>query len=810
MPTQAPAIPELLSPAGSADALRAAVCEGADAVYLGYQRFGARADAPNFDDESLARAVQYAHLHRVRVHVTLNTLLKPDELPQMYEALRAVALCKADAIIVQDLAVARLARECFPSLTLHASTQMALHTPSAVAFARRHGFRRVVLARECTLDDVRAVCATRMETEVFVHGALCAGVSGQCLMSSMAGGRSGNRGRCAQPCRQEVCFQGDTAAYLSLRDLCLRDRLPELAAAGVASLKIEGRLKRPEYVAVVTRAYRNALDALRRGDFAPAEADERKALMQIFQRGGFTQGHAFGAEDAALACPGRVNHGGVPLGAVRAVRGALAEVLLTETLRNDDSVQLRGDTDVELRYAGPERLPGETALLRLREPEAVRPGDAAFKLADAQQLAEAARLHEPCIPATLRAELFAGRPARLTLSDGETSVTVTGETAQAPRTRACTEAEARKQLQKLGDTPFSLQSLDVALDEMFLPVSALNALRRDGADRLAQARADAFYGKPIPPETRPFSEADADCANADWPSSVLADETRTIPTESAQTFVLLASSPDAAVGPALLAAGATAFAYAPDDFRPEALAPALDRLPPGSWLQLPAYMPQADLDALLPLLRARPALGGVILGSVGQLGVRFPTRVALGSGVPVCSPLAYRELSAESFAFFTLWPEWSADELLPMQRLSAPRLLCVYGRETLMLLHHCPARTKLGLTRGHADCRLCDRGAPGALRGCELADRRGYRFPLARTRLRDGCVVNVLGALPVDLSACENKRLALGAGMWLRFTTENAAEQERVTRRFAALRRGETPSAPEGSTTKGLFLRGAQ
>ena len=800
---------ELLAPAGNLESLRAAIAAGADAVYLGASAFSARAQV-GFDAATLKEAIDFAHFYGRRVYVAVNTLIKQREWPQLTELLEQLSQLKPDAVLVQDLGVLSQIKESCPSLQVHASTQMAIHNATGARFLLDAGISRVVAARECSLDVIRSMAETGMEIEVFVHGALCVSVSGQCLLSSQIGGRSGNRGRCAQPCRQEVCFQGDTAAYLSLRDLCLRDRLPELAAAGVASLKIEGRLKRPEYVAVVTRAYRNALDALRRGDFAPAEADERKALMQIFQRGGFTQGHAFGAEDAALACPERVNHGGVPLGDVRAVRGALAEVLLTETLRNDDSVQLRGDTDVELRYAGPERLPGETALLRLREPEAVRPGDAAFKLADAQQLAEAARLHEPRIPATLRAELFAGRPARLTLSDGETSVTVTGEAAQAPRTRACTEAEARKQLQKLGDTPFSLQSLDVALDEMFLPVSALNALRRDGADRLAQARADAFYGKPIPPEIWPFSEADADCANANRPSSVLADEIRTIPTESAQTFAMLASSPDAGAGPALLAAGATAFAYAPDDFRPEALEPALDRLPPGSWLQLPAYMPQADLDALLPLLRARPALGGVILGSVGQLGQRFPTQVALGSGVPVCSPLAYRELSAESFAFFTLWPEWSADELLPMQRLSAPRLLCVYGRETLMLLHHCPARTKLGLTRGHADCHLCDRGAPGALRGCELTDRRGYRFPLARTRLRDGCVVNVLGALPVDLSACENKRLALGAGMWLRFTTENAAEQERVTRRFAALQRGETPSASEGPTTKGLFLRGAQ
>ncbi len=790
-------IPELLSPAGSAEALRAAVCEGANAVYLGYQRFGARAEAVNFDDEALERAVAYTHLHHVRVHVTVNTLLKPAEVEQVYEALRVIALCKTDAIIVQDLAVARLARECFPTLTLHASTQMALHTPDGADFARRHGFSRVVLARECDLATVRAVAATGMETEVFVHGALCSGVSGQCLMSSMAGGRSGNRGRCAQPCRQSVTLQGETAAFLSMRDLCLRDRLPELASAGVASLKIEGRLKRPEYVAVVTRAYRKALDALASGSFEPAAEAERNELLQIFQRGGFTQGHLFGAEDAALVCPERINHGGVALGAVRAVRGPLAEVALTADLHNDDSVQIRGRSDVELRYAGPDRPSGETALLRLREPGIVRAGDAAYKLADALQLADAARLTEPPIPVRMRAELLVGQPALLTATDGETRITVSGEVAQAPRTRACTEDELRRQLSKLGDTPFALQSLDVNADDVFLPVSALNALRRDALAALSEARADAFFGKPVPIETRP--------------APLIEMDTRTISSDLPETFGLLATSPDAALAADLLAAGATAFAFAPEDMRADALAPLLDQLPDGCWLQLPAFLPQADLDALLPLLEARKAsLAGVILGSVGQLGTRFPIPAALGAGVPVCNPTALRELQTESFVFWTLWPEWSADELLPLRDVSKPKLICAYGRETLMLLCHCPARVRLGLRSGHADCRLCDDGAPGALRGCELTDRRGYRFPLTRTRTSRGCVVNVLGALPLDLSAYKGKLDALNAGLCLRFTVESAEEQLAVTRRFAALRAGENPPPSDAPTTKGLFLRGAQ
>ena len=266
---------ELLAPAGDEAALRAAVCAGADAVYLGFARFGARASAANFDAEALEKAVAYAHLYRVRVYVTVNTLVKQAELADVYETLNTVARCKADAVIVQDAGVMRLAREAFPGLALHASTQMGIHTVAGARFLQEHGVARAVLARECTLPVAAAIGRTGVQTEVFVHGALCASVSGQCLLSSMAGGRSGNRGRCAQPCRQAVTLDGTTAALLSMKDLCLRDHLPALQQAGVTALKIEGRLKRAEYVAVVTQSYRNALDALARAAFAPADEHER-------------------------------------------------------------------------------------------------------------------------------------------------------------------------------------------------------------------------------------------------------------------------------------------------------------------------------------------------------------------------------------------------------------------------------------------------------------------------------------------------------------------------------------------------------
>ena len=310
-------LPELLCPAGSREAALAALCNGADALYLGASAFGARASA-GFDREALREIIDLCHVYGRRVHVTVNTLVKERELEDVGETLRMLRDLRADAVLVQDLGVLDMIREEFPGLCVHASTQMAIHNAEGARLLQRLGVRRAVLARECTLDAIRAVAATGIETEVFVHGAQCVCVSGQCRYSGLIGGRSGNRGRCAQPCRLPYDWQGQTAAWLSPRDNCLRDHLEELAEAGVSSFKIEGRLKRPEYVAVVTRQYRRALDDLAAGRFRPADAAEREALGQVFSRG-FYPGYAFDARDAAVINPARVSAAGIAIGRVAKV-----------------------------------------------------------------------------------------------------------------------------------------------------------------------------------------------------------------------------------------------------------------------------------------------------------------------------------------------------------------------------------------------------------------------------------------------------------------------------------------------------------
>ncbi len=284
--------PEIAAPAGDISMLTAAVRCGADAIYLGLKQFSARAFADNFTSQELHHTVGYCHARGVRVFVALNTLLYNNELPQLVDAIKDIAAAGADAIIVQDMAVMRIVKNICPTLAVHASTQCSALTAGAVKFLGNNGFKRVVIGRESGISDIADAVKTGVELEVFVHGALCYCVSGSCYMSAFLGGRSANRGRCASPCRLPYSVQGRAGrSLLSLRDLCNLDLLPELHDAGVASVKIEGRMRTPEYVAA-------AVDAAYKG--REGELFDRDMLMTAFSHGGFTNGYYYGYPDKEI------------------------------------------------------------------------------------------------------------------------------------------------------------------------------------------------------------------------------------------------------------------------------------------------------------------------------------------------------------------------------------------------------------------------------------------------------------------------------------------------------------------------------
>ena len=719
---------ENLAPAGNREALDRAVAAGADAVYLGYAAFSARAGAGNFDEVQLREAVHFAHLHHVRVHVTVNTLIKDSELAGVYEVLRLLNEAKVDAVLVQDLGVMHLCRTCFPDLPVHASTQMALHNAAGVAFIKRHGLTRAVLARECSLAEIRKAADVGLEIEVFGHGAQCVAVSGQCLFSSMIGGRSGNRGRCAQPCRLPYTYRGKTAAWLSPRDVCMRDFLPDLVKAGACSIKLEGRLKRPEYVATIAASYRKGIDLLEDGDFRPADDAEREGLTQIFSRGGFMDGYAMGAQDAGVIYPDRVNHGGLPIGVVEAIVGGMARVRLERDLCDGDGLQIRNDRgDHEMIYAGHDTSAGSIAVLRLRPDMKVRVGDTVHRLTSSAQLAAARAMTIAPIPCDLTLVALPGEPLTLTATDGASTVTVTGDVVSAAQKRALTNEDAEKSLGKMGDTPFALRECTVFTDNAFVAVSALNALRRDALNALENQRAADF--------------ARSEARECPVDACVLPSDT--VP----ETIIVR----DLAQYGAVKALDARIVWY-PEEFREDALERELPGFADGVWLHLPMKCEQSTLDMLLRFVTVHAdKLGGVVLGSVGQLGMTWPVPMGAGEGIPVTNRRAAQVLYNEGCEFVTASSELSAAELNTLMAGNPPMLVPAWGRAQLMLLHHCPARTYLGLSKGHASCRLCDDGKADALAGNTLIDRRNTAFPLLRQRLPEGCLVRLMNSVPTDI-----------------------------------------------------------
>ena len=754
--------PELLSPAGSPEALRAAIAAGADAVYLGAAAFGARATA-GFDDRALEDAIRFAHLYGVRVYVTVNTLIKPQETDSLRSLLERLAALRADALIVQDLGLAGLIKSVYPQMCVHASTQMSVHNAPGARVLQQLGISRVVLARECSLDAMREVAGTGIQTEVFVHGAMCVSVSGQCLFSSQIGGRSGNRGRCAQPCRLQYRYKDHAGGLLSMRDLNTLEALPQLLSAGAGSFKIEGRLKRAEYVYIVTDIYRRALDrAANKLPMGDLRADQR-ALEQIFSRG-FTSGHALGQQDAALIGEQHVSHLGVCLGRVTAVQPragfVLARVKLDRPLGNGDGLQLRGRAEQECIYSGPAVDAGGEATLRLRQAPSAR--DTVWKLQDEAQLLRARRAAEalPSLAFDAELTLTPGQASQLTVRRGAVSAQVWGETAQAAQNRPLDPSSARKQLDKTGGTPFILDKLSVnSSAPAFLSTSALNALRRDALAQLEE-KLIAAHQLPEPGKATlaPFSGFN----------------------DSVSAPRLMAILPAGANRAAFLDAGADHIITYLDTYRRVALEQALGNAVPGDTLLLPRQLSGADLDRAVSL--AREAGLRLMADNIGQLTAGATMS---GEGIPAWNERSLRLLRAFGVTACVLSRELSREEISSLPTDVMELILPVYGRAALMQLNHCPERQIRGLDRNKAGCTLCEHGQ--GIRGQSLVDRLDARYPLAPTHFDDSCLIALYHHTPLHLSTLAPRM------SWLMDLRLDGQEQAlRVTRHYAALIRGGT------------------
>lgn len=515
---------ELLAPAGTPASLYAAVAAGADAVYFGLGELNARAKAQGFDENNVKDLIDYCHLHKVKVHVTLNTMVKNGEKDEFVRLADIAAKAGVDAFIVADIGAARLLSHL--DVPLHASTQMGVHNLEGAKYLERYGFTRVVVARETLLEDVRRIKSnTSLEVEYFVHGALCVAFSGACLASAFRSGDSGNRGRCLQPCRLKYQSQWGKSGYLlSTADQCLLCRLDELRDAGVDSLKIEGRLKQPHYVYETVSAYRSALDGAK-----PAERD-KDGLKRAFNRGNFSEGYNFCDTDR-LMYPKVQNNIGVSIGTVVAARAGNATVRLRESINVGDGLKLldkdgREKGGFEARCAVAQ---SECAKIDMPHTVQAATGDVLAKTFDAQ-LASKAVTSPVALPVTLSAKAVVGEPFTVTASRGEVSFSASGNNVQTAGARPLDKTSLTAALDRLGGSGLSADRIVVECGEnAFVPLSEINRVRREACDGLKAALLAAYRKTqqraktrvPYAPEMTRLDElyevgdlADADCEAA--------------------------------------------------------------------------------------------------------------------------------------------------------------------------------------------------------------------------------------------------------------------------------------------------------
>lgn len=509
---------EILAPAGSMECLKAAIAAGADAVYTGGALFGARAYAHNLTEEELLEAIDYVHLHGRRLYLTVNTLIKDREMEkQMYDYLLPYYRQGLDAVIVQDIGLFRFIRKHFPDLPIHASTQMTLTGVDGAKFLEKEGAQRIVTSRELSMAEVKKIAdETELEIESFVHGALCYCYSGQCLFSSFIGGRSGNRGQCAQPCR--LLYRTPEAKrpqyLLSLKDICTLELIPEMIESGIYSFKIEGRMKKPEYAAAVAFQYRKYADLyLKYYEECPAEEDpaayamkkyrvreeDRQMLLDLYNRGGFHTGYYHTQNGREMISLNRPNHAGVPAVKVLAKIGRNVTAKALTDLYPQDIIELP-------MRKGREKADNYTCK------DAVRKGmnvqipvfaDTPFKRDEIWM-----RTRNSTLIDTLREEFVNGKikericgtfrlypqeKATLTVKCRDAEITVAGEKAQEALSQPMSRERIEKQLRKTGNTEFEFSFLKAEIGEkVFLPMQSLNELRREALETLEKVICEKY------------------------------------------------------------------------------------------------------------------------------------------------------------------------------------------------------------------------------------------------------------------------------------------------------------------------------
>lgn len=489
---------EILAPAGSLQALYAAVAAGADAIYLGGKQFNARAFATNFSDKEILAGIRFAHRHGVRIYMTMNTLLRDEELEEALAYAREVYAQGVDALILQDIGLLKMIKRELPNMEVHASTQMTIHHQEGIAWAAQQGFERVVLARELHLREIQRIAqSSTIKLEVFAHGALCFAYSGQCYMSSFLGGRSGNRGRCAQPCRLPYQIDSKEGFYLSTKDLCVVEQVKAFQEAGIHAIKIEGRMKKPSYVYHVVREYRLAIDALETSKPFEGKLARTELLRLAFNRD-FTKGFALEEKSPKLLSSDFPGNRGLELFQWKATEfqnGKKFRVPNTFMIHQGDRFLLRQGANEMTFEASEDIPPGEWLVIPLftksndSEPVILSLIENKSMVEETEKQIETMKVQDKLRPIDLDMVLILreNEPTRLTIRKDQQTFAFEYPQFVAVRAKeqGLSELKVRQSFDKLHDTPFQIRTLDLLQEiPLYLSGSALNAIRRDWSDLL--------------------------------------------------------------------------------------------------------------------------------------------------------------------------------------------------------------------------------------------------------------------------------------------------------------------------------------
>lgn len=769
---------ELLAPAGSPEQLYAALEAGADAVYMGGKAFSARKYAGNFTEEEMTEAVRHCHILGVRVYVTLNTLIADSEWEEMEKYLRFLGSIHIDGLLVQDLGVARAARRLIPDIPLHASTQMTVSNLDGVEVLKSFHFRRAVLSREVSIEEMKQICGqTDMEIEVFVHGALCVCYSGQCLMSSFIGGRSGNRGSCAQPCRMPYALideagrkiESEAGPYiLSLRDMTGLDRLKELKEAGVVSLKIEGRMKSPDYVYAVVSAYRKALDAVEKGESIDLEALFRQ-MKESFNRG-YTHGYYDGVVSGRMITGNAPGNHGISAGKIDSCKKG---VFYFEADFVPDQSVLTGISYVSGKHRL-EFLPAEQLKFLKNHRVAVygaselpAAGSEVFWHVKRLALHVALKSMKRKIPVSFQMEAEAGQPVRLTAEDpdGNQVEVKSSSYVAVPALRPAAEEEIGKQLDRLGNTLFCLQNVTIKHHGCMIPKSVINHLRQEAVAQLENQRISAFQ---LDEKTSAIS--------AGWESFAVREKQCNGP----EVFV---RTDDREQALQAMENGVRGIIFGGESFRHQTI-PLTDydkvlRRGKETGTTVVFASPRVVKENNRELCKRR-------FLSQGQLGpdaveIQFPGALLWAKELPswiaveggTSLNIFNREALAEA-ADWGLSAAWLSQELTLQQirfiaeRAEIPVGVHVYGRAEMMISEYCVINALLGGT-DKAHCPApCRRGRYA------LLDQGGRKFPV---RTDEWCHMHILNSAVLDMRPYMGRLIKAGISRFaldLRGTEEDA------------------------------------